>query len=101
MNFQVDNFFSHHSNLPNQFAKIKHTFSFDFSGVRKHKTPLGANKRGFYFYSLTFRHFAGFHVIRPRGHALFFSKIFCLSVDTPARQRALLVTTGYLTVAVV
>lgn len=66
-----------------------------------HKTSLGANKRGFYFYSLTFRQFAGFRVIRPRGHSSFFSKIFCLSVDTPARQRALLVTTGYLTVTVV
>ncbi|NUM87100.1 hypothetical protein GJ599_24260 [Escherichia coli] len=68
---------------------------------QKHKTSLGANKRGFYFYSLTFRQFAGFRVIRPRGHSSFFSKIFCLSVDTPARQRALLVTTGYLTVTVV
>ncbi|WP_231364433.1 hypothetical protein, partial [Escherichia coli] len=77
---------------PNQFAKIKHTFSFDFSGVRKHKTPLAANKRGFYFYSLSFCQFAGFRVIRPREQIAFFSKIFCLSVNSPARQRALLVT---------
>ncbi|EPU8097128.1 hypothetical protein ACV0L3_005281, partial [Escherichia coli] len=31
-----------------------HTFSFDFSGVRKHKTPLAANKRGFTFIHLVF-----------------------------------------------
>ncbi|QDG05077.1 hypothetical protein EWM66_11325 [Escherichia coli O157:H7] len=45
--------------------------------------------------------FAGFRVIRPCKQTSFFSKIFCLSVDSPARQRALLVTTGYLTVTVV
>ncbi len=68
---------------------------------QKHKTPLAANKRGFYFYSLSFCQFAGFRVIRPCEQTAFFSKIFCLSVNSPARQRTLLVTTGYLTVTVI
>ncbi|EOW3296501.1 hypothetical protein ACOVUO_004910, partial [Escherichia coli] len=47
----------------------------------KNKIPLAANKRGFYFYSLSFCQFAGFRVIRPCEQTAFFSKIFCLSVN--------------------
>ncbi len=67
----------------------------------ENKTPLAANKRGFCFYSLTFCQFAEYRAIRLCEQTAFFSKIFCLSVDPPAHQRTLLVTTNNLTVTVI
>ncbi|KDV50568.1 hypothetical protein BU54_34795 [Escherichia coli O45:H2 str. 2010C-4211] len=56
------------------------------------QNPVCGQQTGFYFYSLSFCQFAGFRVIRQCEQTAFFSKIFCLSVNSPARQRALLVT---------
>lgn len=53
-----------------------HNFSLALLKVRKHKTPLAANKRGFYFIHLGFTSFQDF-VLSTRVGNVIFRKIFC------------------------